>query len=149
MRLIVILVCGSSQFHKLGGKLLDTPTSTLRKWALKAPLRTSRELAHLVGEHGLRNPVRFSLYIAYFLAMELRGVACFEWNWSFFGGVYVPPSLVYMPFRHLGCFGVVLLKIAFRKHWPTHIVARFYGLDPHQFYRVSTNSMPPFDGLFG
>jgi hypothetical protein len=54
-----------------------------------------------------------------------------------------------MPFSRLGCFGVVFLDVAFHKHRPTHIVARLYGLEPRQFYQVSTYSVHPFDGLFG
>jgi hypothetical protein len=53
-----------------------------------------------------------------------------------------------MPFSHLGCFGVVFLDVAFRKHWPTHVVARLYGLELRQFYRVSTYGVHPFDGMF-
>ncbi len=37
----MILVCGSSRSHKVGGKLSDTPASTLRKWALKLCMATS------------------------------------------------------------------------------------------------------------
>ncbi len=37
----MIFVCGSSQSHKLGGKLSDTPVSTLRKWALTLHMATS------------------------------------------------------------------------------------------------------------
>ena len=53
-----------------------------------AALRMCRELARLVREHGFAYLVCFGVYMAYFLAMELRGVACFEWDRSFFGGVY-------------------------------------------------------------
>jgi hypothetical protein len=48
----------------------------------------------LVGEHGFAYLVRFCVYITYFLVMELRGVACFEWDRLFFGGAYVFSSLV-------------------------------------------------------
>jgi hypothetical protein len=47
------------------------------------------------------------------------------------------------------CLGLVLLDIAFIQHWPTHVVARFDGLEPSQFYWVTTYGMHPFDGLFG
>ena len=59
-----------------------------------AALETCRELAHLVGEHGSVYLVCFNVHITYFLAMELRGFACFEWDRLFFGGAYVFPSLV-------------------------------------------------------
>ena len=62
-----------------------------------ALLRTCRELARLVGEHGFVYLVCFGVYITYFLTMELRGVACFEWDRFFFGGVYVLPSLYRLP----------------------------------------------------
>ena len=45
--------------------------------------------------------------------------------------------------------GVVFVDVPFIKHWPTHVVARLYGLEPRQFYRVSTYAVHPFDGLFG
>ena len=41
MRLMVILVCDSSQSHKLGGKSSDTLASTPRKWALKLRMAAS------------------------------------------------------------------------------------------------------------
>ncbi len=59
-----------------------------------ASLRTCRELASLVGEHGFVYLVCFSVYIVYFLAMELRGATCFEWDRFFFGGAYICPRLV-------------------------------------------------------
>ncbi len=40
IRLIVILVCGSSQSHRFGGKLSATPAKMLRKWALKLRMAT-------------------------------------------------------------------------------------------------------------
>ncbi len=40
IRLIVILVCGSSWSHRFGGKLLATPAKTLRKWALNLHMAT-------------------------------------------------------------------------------------------------------------
>jgi hypothetical protein len=43
-----------------------------------ASLETCRELAHLIRERGFTNVVCFGVYIAYFLAMELREAACFE-----------------------------------------------------------------------
>ena len=57
-------------------------------------LQACGELACLVGKHDFVYLVRVGVYIAYFLAMELRDVACFEWNRLFFGGAYVFPSLV-------------------------------------------------------
>ncbi len=59
-----------------------------------AALRTCRELARLVREHGFANLVHFGVYIAYFLAMELRDVTFFKWDRFFFGGTNVFPSLV-------------------------------------------------------
>ncbi len=60
-----------------------------------ALLRVCRKLACLAREHGFTYLVRFSVYIAYFLAMELlRGVACFKWDRSFFGGACIFLSLV-------------------------------------------------------
>jgi hypothetical protein len=53
-----------------------------------AVLQACRELACLVGAHDFAYLVRFGVYIAYFLAMELRCVAFFEWDRSFFGGMY-------------------------------------------------------------
>ncbi len=47
------------------------------------------------------------------------------------------------------CLGVVLLDVAFIQHRPTHVFARFDGLEPSQFYWVTTYGMHPFDGLFG
>jgi hypothetical protein len=47
------------------------------------------------------------------------------------------------------CLGIVLLDVAFIQHWPTHVVARFDGLEPSQFYWATTYGMHPFDGLFG
>ncbi len=40
IRLIVILVCGSSQSKRFGGKLLATPAKILRKWDLKLRMTT-------------------------------------------------------------------------------------------------------------
>ena len=40
----MILVCGSSLSHELGGKLSAVPASTLRKWALKLRIATSAAL---------------------------------------------------------------------------------------------------------
>ena len=57
-------------------------------------LQTYRELACLVGEHGFAYLARFGVYIVYFLAMELRGDTCFEWDRFFFGGAYIFQSLV-------------------------------------------------------
>jgi hypothetical protein len=42
-----------------------------------ALLQSRRELARLVGEHGFAYLVCFGVDIAYFLAMESQGVACF------------------------------------------------------------------------
>ncbi len=42
-----------------------------------ASLQSCRELACLVGEHGFAYFVHFGVDVAYFLAMELQGVACF------------------------------------------------------------------------
>jgi hypothetical protein len=42
-----------------------------------ALLQSRRELAHLVREHGFAYLVHFGVDIAYFLVMELQGVACF------------------------------------------------------------------------
>jgi hypothetical protein len=44
IRLIVILVCGSSRSQRFGGKSLVTPAKTLRKWALKLRMATSAAL---------------------------------------------------------------------------------------------------------
>jgi hypothetical protein len=44
IRLIVILVCGSSQSYRFGGKLLATLAKMLRKWALKLCMATSAAL---------------------------------------------------------------------------------------------------------
>ena len=59
-----------------------------------ASLQACRELACLVREHGFAYLIRFGAYIVYFLAMELRGVACFEWDRLFVGGAYVFLSLI-------------------------------------------------------
>jgi hypothetical protein len=53
-----------------------------------------------------------------------------------------------MSLRCFNCLGVVLLDIAFIQHQPTHVVACFDGLEPSQFYWVTTYGMHPFDGLF-
>jgi hypothetical protein len=37
----------------------------------------------------------------------------------------------------------------FIQHRPSHVVACFDGLEPSQFYWVTTYGMDPFDGLFG
>jgi hypothetical protein len=42
-----------------------------------ALLQSRRELVRLVGEHGILYLVHFGVDIAYFLAMESQGVACF------------------------------------------------------------------------
>ncbi len=52
--------------------------------------------------------------------------------------------LVQMPLCGFNCFGVVLLDVAFSQHWPAHVVARFDGFEPSQFYWVSADGMHPF-----
>jgi hypothetical protein len=69
MRLIVISVCGSSQSHKLGGKLLDTPVITLRKWALKLRMATSAEFSqwHHGGTNSMSNLCVSRIWVFMFL----------------------------------------------------------------------------------
>ncbi len=55
IRLIMILVCGSSQSQRFGGKLSATPAKMLRKWALKLRMATSAALC--LWHPGGTNPI--------------------------------------------------------------------------------------------
>jgi hypothetical protein len=114
---------------------------------LVALKRLSWELAGLVEEHGFAYHVCLGVHIAHFLAMEVGGVACFQWHRLCFGGLY--PCLVWFrcPFCGFNCLGVVLLDVAFSQHQPAQIVAHFDGFEPSQFDLVSTDGVHPFDGL--
>ncbi len=115
---------------------------------LVATKRSDGELACLVGEHGFAYHVRLGVHVTHLLAMEERGVACFQWCRINFGGPYVLSCLVQMPLCSFNCLGVILLDVAFSQHWPAHVVSGFDIFEPRQFDRVSTDSVHSFDGLF-
>ncbi len=58
-------------------------------YVLVASKRLGGELASLVGEHGFAYHVRLGVHIMHFLAIEMGGVACFQWCHLSFGGPYV------------------------------------------------------------
>ncbi len=95
-----------------------------------ATKRLDGELACLVGEHGFAYHVHLGVHIAYLLAMEVGGVACFLQCCLNFGGPYVLSCLVQMPLCGLNCLGIVLLDVAFSQHWLAHIVSRFDSFEP-------------------
>ncbi len=111
--------------------------------------RSDGESTCLVGGHGFMYHVHLGVQIADLLAMEVGGVACFQWCCLNFGGPYVLSCLVQVPFCGFGSLRIVLLDVAFCQHWPTHVVSRFDGFEPSQFDRVSTDGMHSFDGLLG
>jgi hypothetical protein len=47
---------------------------------LVAPKRSGGELAGMVGEHGFAYHVRLGVHAAHYLAVEVGGVACFQWH---------------------------------------------------------------------
>ncbi len=63
-----------------------------------ATKRSDGELACLVRIHGFLYHVHLGLHIAYSLAVEVGGVASFQWCRLHFGGPYVLSYLVQMPF---------------------------------------------------
>ncbi len=97
---------------------------------LVATKRLDGELACLVREHGFAYHVRLGVHIAYLLAVQVGGVACFQRRCLNFGGPYVLSCLVQMPFCSFDCLGIVLLDVAFCQHWPAHVVSRFDGFEP-------------------
>jgi hypothetical protein len=111
---------------------------------LVASKRLGGELAGLVGEHCFAYHVHLGVHVVHFLAVEVEGVACFQWRRLCFGGPYI---FFQMPLCGFSCIWVVLLDAVFSQHWPAHVVARFDGLDPSQFDQVSTDGVHPFDGL--
>ena len=95
-----------------------------------ATKRLDGELACLVGEHDFAYHVHLGVHIAYLLAMEVGGVACFQQCCLNFGGPYVLSCLVLVPLCGFGIIGIVLLDIAFCQHWPSYAVSRFDGFEP-------------------
>jgi hypothetical protein len=93
--------------------------------------RLDGELACLVGKHGFLCHVRLGVHIAYFLAVEVGGVECFQQCCLHFGGPYVLSCLVQMPLCGFDHLGIVLLDIAFSQHPPSHLVSRVDGFEPH------------------
>jgi hypothetical protein len=83
--------------------------------------RLDGELACLVGEHGFMYNVHLGVHIAYLLAMEVGGVACFQQCSLNFGGPYILSCLVQMPLCGFNYLGIVLLDIVFSQHWPAHV----------------------------
>ncbi len=73
-----------------------------------ATKRSDGELACLVGEHGFAYHVHLGVHIANLLAVEVGGVACFQWCCLNFGGPYVLFCLVQVPFCSFGSFRIVL-----------------------------------------
>ncbi len=114
-----------------------------------ATKRLDGELACLVGEHGFAYHVHSSVHIAYLLAIEVGGVACFQRCCLNFGGPYILSCLVQMPLCGFDDFEIVLVDVVFCQHWPAHVVSRFVGFEPSQLDRVSTRGVHPFDGLLG
>ena len=80
MRLIVISVCGSSWSHRLGGKLLDTPTITLRKWALRLCMATSAAFRwwHPSGTNSMSNLCVSRMWYFMFSETLLSSTCFFE-----------------------------------------------------------------------
>ena len=74
--------------------------------------------------------VRLGIHVAHFLAVEVGGVACFQWCCFNFDGPYVLSCLVHVPLCGFDSFGIVLLDIAFCQHWPSYVVSRFDGFEP-------------------
>ncbi len=114
-----------------------------------ATKRSDGELACLVGEHGFAYHVRLGVHNANLLAVEVRGVPCFQRCCLNFGGPYVLSCLVQMPLCSFSSFWIVLLDVAFCQHWPAHVVSHFDGFEPSWFDRVTTDGGHPFDGLLG
>jgi hypothetical protein len=84
----------------------------------------------LIGEHGFVYYKRFGVHVAHLLAVEVGGVACFQWCRLSFGGPYVLSCLVQMPLCGFDCLRVVLLDFAFSQHSPAHVVSYFDGFEP-------------------
>jgi hypothetical protein len=98
--------------------------------AFVAAKRLDGELACLVGKCGFLYHVRLGVHIAYFLAVEVGGVACFQWCCLHFGGPYVLSCLVQMPLCSFDCLGMVLLDVVFIQHWSSHVISCFDGFEP-------------------
>jgi hypothetical protein len=96
-----------------------------------AAKRLDGELACLVGKRSFLYHVRLGVHIAYFLAVEVGGVACFQQYCLHFDGPYVIFCLVQMPLCGFDCLGIVLLDVAFSQHWLSHTVFSFDGFEPH------------------
>jgi hypothetical protein len=93
--------------------------------------RSDGELVCLVGKRGFSYHVHLGVHIAYFPAMEVGDVACFQWCGLHFGGPYILSSLVQMPLCGFDHLRIVLLDIAFSQHWPSHVVSHFDGFESH------------------
>jgi hypothetical protein len=94
---------------------------------LVAPKRSGGELSGLVGECGFAYHVHLGVHAVHYLAVEVGGVACFQWCRLCLGGLYVFSCLIQMPLCGSDCLRVVLQDIAFSQHWPAHVVACFDG----------------------
>ncbi len=95
-----------------------------------AAKRLDGELACLVRKRGFSCHVRLGVHIAYFLAMEVGGVTCFQRCCLHFGGLFILFCLVQMPLCSFDCLGIVFLDVAFSQHWPSHVVFHFDGFEP-------------------
>ncbi len=87
--------------------------------------------------------LHLGVHLTHFLAMEVGGVACFQWRRLNIGGLYVLSCLVQMLLFGFDLLRVVILDIAFSQHQPAHVVGRFDGFEPSQFDRVSTDGVHP------
>jgi hypothetical protein len=95
-----------------------------------AAKRLDGELACLVGKRGFSCHVHLGVHIAYFLAVEVGGVVCFQQCCLHFGGLYVLSCLVQMPLCGFDHLGIVFLDVAFSQHQPSQVVSHFDGFEP-------------------